>query len=255
MSSPDATEVYPDGYPDGYPEDPPGVPEQAYAEPPRRRPLPAFVKVVLAVAAGAAAVYVAYTVFGAQALLDFAWEYWPAVLAPFAGIALARFVVRSMYRPSGRVLLNLDVENHLVRAVFIPDDMMRYLNQTGNAVVYHTQNGTQVYLTSELDLANGFVDYGWVHTDNALVVMTREDAYVRWYRTLNEVLEENLQLMANPKVIGLGYARASLRKHLDQMSMALGLTDADYAKRDPADFPEDELDQTVRRQDGGGDTA
>ena len=66
-------------------------------------------------------------------------------------------------------------------------------------------------------------------------------------------MEENLELMVHPKVIGLGYARSSLRKHLDRISSALGLIEADYESHDSDEsVPEDYLDLTVNTRDPNG---
>ena len=229
------------------------IPEQAFVEPPRESPWRKVAAIAAAVSAGAFVVYVTWKVIGPDAIISVLSEYWPVLLSPIAGALLARFVVRSLYHPSGRVLVHLDVENHLLRAVFVPDDMFRYITQTGNNVVYHTMSGIPVYLVEGMDLERGMVDYGWVHTENALVVMTREDAYRKWYSVLNQVMEENLELMVHPKVIGLGYARSSLRKHLDRISSALGLIETDYEQHDSDEsVPEDYLDFTVNPRDPNG---
>ena len=229
------------------------IPEQAFVEPPRESPWRKVAAIAAAVSAGAFTVYVAWKVIGPDALMDILSEYWPVLLSPIAGALIARFTVKALYHPSGRVLIHLDPDTHLVHAVFVPDDMFRYIQQTGNNVVYHSFTGLPVYLVENMDLEHGVVDYGWIHTENALVVMTREDAYRKWYRTLNQVLEENLELMVHPKVIGLGYARSSLRKHLDRVSSALGLIEADYESHDSDEsVPEDRLDLTVSPRDGSG---
>ena len=229
------------------------VPEQAYADMPRESPWRKIAAIAATVSAGFFGIYVVWRMFGTDTIVDALGEYWPVLLSPIAGALLARFVVRSLYHPSGRVLVHLDVENHLLRAVFVPDDMFRYITQTGNNVVYHTMSGIPVYLVEGMDLDKGVVDYGWVHTENALVVMTREDAYRKWYSVLNRVMEENLELMVHPKVIGLGYARSSLRKHLDRISSALGLIEADYEPHySDETVPEDYLDFTVSPRDSQG---
>lgn len=245
-------------YSDPSPQDPPQegqqVPEQAYAGVPRVSPWRKAATIAAVVSAGAFAVYVVWRVVGPDALAGILAEYWPVLLSPIVGALIARFAVRMLYRPSGRVLVHLDAESHLLRAVFVPEEMFRYLTQTGNNVVYHTASGIPVYLVEDMDLDRGVVDYGWIHTENALVVMTRESAYRRWYRTLNTVLEENLELMVHPKVIGLGYARGALKKHLDGISSALGITEADYDPHDPSGpIPEDYLDLTEHRRDERGD--
>lgn len=225
------------------------VPEQAYAEMPRESPWRKVAAVAATVSAGFFGVYVVWRMFGTDAIVDALREYWPVLLSPIAGALLARFVVRSLYHPSGRVLVHLDVETHLLRAVFVPDDMFRYIQQTGNNVVYHTMSGIPVYLVEGMDLVNGRVDYGWVHEADPMVVMTREETYRKWHDTLDEALAENLRLIANPKVIGLGYARRMLREHLDRISGAVGLDVPDYDHHSTFDEGSDQGDVSVTDRD------
>lgn len=155
-------------------------------------------------------------------------ECWPLALAPVAGWLLGRMAANRLYRPDGRVIVQLDPDSHMFRAVFVPEEFFRYIDQTGNNVVYHSPCGLPVYLARDMDLSRGAVDFGWVHTNDALVVMTRESAFIRWRDTLDSVLEENLVLMHHPQTIGLGYARDCLRRHLHDISGALGIDTADY---------------------------
>lgn len=193
-----------------------------------RRPMPLFLKVFLVVSGSAIAVYAAWLMVGTDALYAIIAEYWPVLLSPLLGIVLGKMVARELYAPVGRLLVQLDVDHHMFRAVFVPERMFRYLEQTGNNVVYHTPSGVPVYLVEGMDLASGRVDYGWVHEADPMIVMTREETYRKWYATLNETMAENLQLIANPKVIGLGYARKTLRDHLNRIAEAVGLDVPDY---------------------------
>lgn len=227
------------------------IPEVAISQPRRGRIWPRLALIAGVGTCIIGSIYMAWSMVGTDAVLHFLEECWPVFVAPIVGVLAGRLVVRTMYRPSGRILVHLDVENHILRAVFVPEDMMRMMEQTGNNVLYHTMGGTPVYLVENLDLINGRIDYGWIHTENALTVMTREDAYRKWYSTLNLVLRENLELMVHPKVIALGYARKELRDHLDKISAALGLTDADYDPHDADEsIPEDYLDLTENPRNG-----
>ena len=170
-------------------------------------------------------------------MLSLASENWPVFLSPVVGWILGSMVVRMMHRRLGRVIVSLDVENHMFRAVLVPEELFRYISQKGNNVVYHTPSGMPVYLARSIDLERGSIDYGWVHENAALVVMTREEAYLRWRDTLDRILEENLMLMHHPHTMGLEYARENLRRHLDDLAMALGL---DVSQDD--DHPQSESD-------------
>ena len=170
-------------------------------------------------------------------MLSLASENWPVFLSPVVGWILGSMVVRMMHRRLGRVIVSLDVENHMFRAVLVPEELFRYISQKGNNVVYHTPSGMPVYLARSIDLERGSIDYGWVHENDALVVMTREEAYLRWRDTLDRILEENLMLMHHPHTMGLEYARENLRRHLVDLAMALGL---DVSQDD--DHPQSESD-------------
>ena len=169
--------------------------------------------------------------------VDFFQEYWPVMLSPVIGYVLGNYVAKTLYRPYRRLLLLMDVETHTVRPIMVPEEIFKNMQQSGNNVVYHTAYGTPTYIVKGVDFSTGEIDYGWIHELNALTVMTREDAYVKWDDTLNEVLEENLQLMHHPQVIGLGYARDSLRNHLDSFSQVLGFKKVDLEKHDPDPEP------------------
>lgn len=183
--------------------------------------------VILAMAAGGLALWWYARTYGAAPVQELLREYWPALPAPLVGWLLGRRTALALCRPDGRVLVQLDVEHHLFRAVFVPETVYRLMCQSGNGVVYHSPAGAPVYLVLGLDLNDGFIDYGWAHELDPLSVMTRENAYVRWDRTLREVLEENLELMVHPTVIGLGYARDTLHAHLDALAGQLGLGGTD----------------------------
>ncbi len=172
---------------------------------------------------GAVCAYGIWRFFGTDAIIGFVKDIWPVLLAPPVGWFLGRITARELYHPDGRVLVHLDTENNLFRAVFVPEELFRYIDQRGNNVVYHTPGGIPLYLTETLDLQNGLVKYGWVHEDDALVVMSRVTAYNRWYQTLGRVLSENLQLMDRPEVMAMGYTRSTLRRHLDEIARAVGL--------------------------------
>ncbi len=181
---------------------------------------------------------VAAAVWGTQAILDVLYEIWPLFAGPILGWYFAGWTVRNLYRPAVRLIMVLDPETHTLRAVMIPEEIFGMFRQSGNNVVYHTPSGIPAYLARDLDLMTGEIDYGWVHELDPLEVMTREEAYVKWDGTLNEVLEENLQLLANPHIIGLGYARKSVRDNLDAIAEALGFVGKDYGAHNPvADAP------------------
>ncbi len=195
-----------------------------------------LLKVVVIVSAIGTAVYLWNR--DPAAAEDFVREYWSVGISPAVGYFLGRYVAKTLYRPNRRLVVLTDPGTHTLRPIAIPEEVFVQMTQTGNNVVYHTAYGTPVYLAKSVNFQTGEIDYGWIHELNALTVMTDEQAYARWNDTLNEVLEENLQLMHNPQVIGLGYSRDALRNHLDAFSEALGFKKVDLEAHDPGDGEE-----------------
>lgn len=172
--------------------------------------------------------YIIGNTYGIEPMRKVAEDYWPAFISPLAGWYLGKKVAKDLYKPDGRLLIYLNPDTHLFRAIFVPEKTFKTMSQTGNNVVYHTPSGLPAYTVRDMDLENGRVGYGWVHENDALVVMTRESAYKKWNTTLDQVMEDNLELMVHPHIIGLGYARTSLRNHLDGIAEAVGFTNPDY---------------------------
>lgn len=159
--------------------------------------------------------------------IGFIEEYWPVAMAPLLGWFLGKSAVSRLYQANRRVIFTMDVATHTVHFISIPEKIFETMQQSGNNVIYHTVYGTPVYIANKVDMRTGEIDYGWVHELDAAIVMTREDAYVKWDDTLTQVLEENIELMSHPHIIGLGYARKALKDHLDGIGQELGLTESD----------------------------
>lgn len=180
---------------------------------------------------------------------DFVTTYWPTLLCPLAGYWFATVIVRRYYRPTGRGLIILDPETHTVMCMYLSEEIFKQMRQSGNNVVYHTPLGTPVYIARHMDMRTGDIDYGWVHELDPLVVMTREDAYVKWDDTLNFVLEENLELMSHPLTMGLGYARDGLRRHLDSFLDIMRFWGQDFDPHRNV-VPDDRKDEDDNEQEG-----
>ena len=168
--------------------------------------------------------------FAGDAVADFLAEYWPLVLGPLVGWYMARWAVDNFYDPPGREVAVLDAENHTYRHVFIPELVFTGMTQAGNNVVYHTPAGKPLYIARSLDLENKTIEYGWIHELDPQTVLSRETAFSKWDMTLNKVLVENLELMDHPHIIGLGYARKSVRDHLDGLGHVMGFDGLDFSQ-------------------------
>lgn len=208
-----------------------------------------IIRAAIAVAALIGAAAACYHVFGPEAIIDFLKEAWPVLMAPFAGWFLGMWTVKMLYRPSGRIIVCMEPDTHLFRAVFIPDPMFRFFDQSGNNVLYHSALGMPVYIAEHIDTENGEICYSWIHELSSLEVMTREDTYVNWRATLEEVLRENLGLMDHPHVIGLGYARKCLKDQLDLIAETLGLTGRDFTRDYSVSRPDDDHEPDSERGD------
>jgi len=196
--------------------------------------------------------YIIGTTYGVDVFKEIVTDYWPAFLSPLVGWYLGKKIVAELYKPAGRMLVMLNVEHHLLRVIFVPEETYRLMKQTGNNVVYHTMGGLPVYIVEDLDLMTGNIDYGWVHDLDPLVVMTRENAYLKWDETLKKVLEENLELLVHPHVIGLGYARTSLRNHLNGIGRVMGFKDVDLEQHSLVKDGSEQNNDIENRNEGGG---
>ena len=195
------------------------------------------IRIIIVVASFAAAVSICYYVYGPEAIKAFLDEYWPVLISPFLGWFLGMWVVKRLYRPSGRMVVCMDPSTHLFRPVFIPDNMFRFFEQSGNNVLYHSALGMPVYIAEEIDTENGSIRYSWIHNLSSMEVFTREETYNNWRNTLEEVLRENLELIDHPYVIGLGYARKCLKDQLDLIAQTLGLSGRDFARDESVSSP------------------
>lgn len=178
-------------------------------------------------------------------------DYWYVLVGPIIGLILGDKFARIVHRPDCRVLLSLDVDTNTVSGLLVPEQLFRMLNQSGNNVVYHSGLGMPVYLAQTVDLDRGFVDYGWVHEHDALVVFTKQRFYSEWKETLDQAMADNLNLMDNPEVYGLQFAGEALKRHLDRAAMAVGVQNesaggpSDYDAR-PSEDPEEGHDDRLR---------
>ena len=175
-------------------------------------------------------------------------EYWYVAVGPVLGYALGKVFARMVHRPIIRVVISVDVENHIIQALLVPEEFFRFLNQTGNNVVYHSPRGNPVYIANRVDLDRCFIDYGWAHRHNALVVFAKERFYVEWKDALDQAMADSLNLMDNPEVYGMQFAGEALKRHLDRTAQAVGVqTESpggpfDYREREPEPDQEEEQD-------------
>ena len=196
-------------------------------------------RIVALIALIATASAACYFVFGPEAIIWFLEESWPILIAPFAGFALGWYAAKTMYHPYGYYVVCLTPETHSIRVVFVPDQVYKLFNQSGNNVLYHTGMGAPAYIARELDTDEGYIVYSWIHERDALVVMTREEAFINWRQAAEDILRENSQILDIPYIIGLGYTRSALRRVVDGFANVLGMQDRDFSKDTSVESPDD----------------
>ena len=219
-----------EGFLEELPEQEPPIPEQAQRRMPSVFGLLVRRIFLIAVVIGIA-VAICYFVYGPEAIKDVFREYWPILLAPIIGWVLGGWAAKSLYHPTGKIVIALDPETHGIRVVFVPERIFSFFRQTGNNVSYHTPLFSDVYLAKSIDTERGIIDYGWVHELNALLVFTRERSFVRWNGLTEEVMMENNEIKDKATVFGLAYSRNFLKNVLDDIGSAAGIIRPDY-KRD-----------------------
>lgn len=179
---------------------------------------------IIGVAAAALVIYAVYSgALSADSIGSFIGECWPIFIAPLVGIAMGWKTVMMLYQADARYLLYTDLGSGSLRLLQIPEKRFRMMRQAGNSFSLHSGGGRQVYLVRDFDIESGYIDYGWVHEERAEVVAVDLDAYNRWRDDLTTTKIENLQLMANPKVIAAELSKKNLKEHLDRLCKALGI--------------------------------
>lgn len=225
------------------------VPENAYRR--RRLRITPAMGWAIYIAAVVASCIVIRLVLGEERLHDILGLYWPLLISPVIGWILGIYAADILYRPIGRLLVRLDVGTHMFTATFVPEELFRDLEQAGNPVQYMTPSGMPVYLVEKLDLDRGRVQYSWVHEQNSVEVMASEKAFKQWREKLEDVLFESMENELFGRAQALGFARGMVRRHLDDISMQLGISDMDM---DPhgsdVRHPDDDGDSPVRRSSG-----
>ena len=200
---------------------------------------------ILLATAAAALVIVNRESIDWQMILTLLRENWYVLVGPVVGWILGCHFARLVHQPDFRVVISLDPDSHTVQALMIPEGLFRFLNQSGNNVLYHSPGGNPVYLANRVDLVQGMIDYGWVHEHDAIMVFTKEKVYNEWHDTLDKVMEDNLKMMDVPEVYGLQFAGQALKRHLDRAANAVGVDTG--SSGGPSDYHE----TAVPSEEGG----
>ena len=172
--------------------------------------------------------YVCRESIDGASVLQFMDVYWPVFFSPLAGWFVGKYAVSELYKPTGVIVHVFYPQYHILRLVFVPDTVFKTMEQEGNSVVYRTPGGQPVYLAKHMDIAEGRVDFGMIHSVPAVEAMTYEEGFCRWREESERAERENIILQTYPEMIAAGLTRRSVKEVLDMFAKALKHTDADY---------------------------
>jgi len=218
----------------------------------RRRSLRNLILIILAIVVGiCAGGYVLYRYVGPDTLIDIVNEYWPIVFAPILGWLLGYWAVHNLYHPTASFYGCLDPITHQFTIVRIPDEMIKYFDQPGNSVQYHTPMSNRYYPVQDMDLQSGRIAYAWPFDSDPQLLFSREESYSKWSKWVLDVAKENTQLRDNPLLLAILLTRNHVGKTLDGIARMLNMDDPDLSTKDYS--MSDLMDSIHGKDDEGGD--
>lgn len=220
---------------------------QDYQRRSRRVMLLAILGLGAAICAGG---YVLYRYVEYETIVEVANEYWPVVFAPVIGWLLGFWAVHNLYHPTASYYGCLDPNTHEFTIVRIPDEMIKYFDQPGNSVQYHTPLSNRYYPVQDMDLQNGRLTYAWPFDADPQLLFSREESYRRWYDWILDVAKENTQLRDNPLLLAILLVRNHLGKAFDGIAKMLNMDGPDVSTKD---YSMSDLLEMVRGSDQKGD--
>ncbi len=213
----------------------------------QRRSRRVSILIVIGIVAGiCAGGYVLYRYVGPDALIEITNEYWPIVFAPILGWLLGYWAVQNLYHPTASFYGCLDPSTHEFTIVRIPDEMIKYFDQPGNSVQYHTPLSNRYYPVQKMDLQSGRMEYAWPFDADPQLLFSREESYTKWYEWILGVAKENIQLRDNPLLLAILLTRNHLGKALDGISRMLNMDGPDASTKD---YSMSDLLDSVRGKD------
>ena len=199
----------------------------------RRRSLLLKIAIILlAIAVIGVVAYLLYNNVTLETLEEIAKEYWPVVLAPILGWLLGFWAVHNLYHPTASYYGCLDPNTHEFTIVRIPDEMIKYFDQPGNSVQYHTPMSNRYYPVQDMDLQTGRIEYAWPFDSDPQLLFSREESYSKWSKWVLDVAKENTQLRDNPLLLAILLTRNHLGKTLDGIARMLNMDDPDVTTKD-----------------------
>jgi len=217
----------------------------------RRSRILTLVFIAVVVAAVSIIAYLVYTNVSMEQVKEVAEEYWPVVLAPILGWLLGFWAVHNLYHPTASFYGCLDPVTHQFTIVRIPDEMIKYFDQPGNSVQYHTPLSNRYYPVQEMDLQSGMIEYAWPFDSDPQLLFSREESYSKWSKWVLDVAKENTQLRDNPLLLAILLTRNHVGKTLDGIARMLNMDGPDLETKDYS--MSDLMDSIHGKEDEGGD--
>ena len=217
----------------------------------RRSRILTLVFIAVVVAAISVIAYLVYTNVSLEQVKEIAEEYWPVVLAPVLGWLLGFWAVHNLYHPTASFYGCLDPVTHQFTIVRIPDEMIKYFDQPGNSVQYHTPLSNRYYPVQDMDLQSGMIEYAWPFDSDPQLLFSREESYSKWSKWVLDVAKENTQLRDNPLLLAILLTRNHVGKTLDGIARMLNMDGPDLSTKDYS--MSDLMDSIHGKDDEGGD--
>lgn len=179
--------------------------------------------ILMGIVVSAALIYFIYK--NNPEIISQAW----AAIAPYVslpiflifGLLLCRFTFKKLYNPVSRLLFWYDVDNGIIRLIRVPEERFRAMNTVGDSVLIRGTSGIPVYLVN--GVTEDSIDFGWIHTIRPELLFAERQFYIDWRDLLEDLLYDNINLMANPEILAADMTRKSLKNTLDGISTALRL--------------------------------
>jgi len=139
------------------------------------------------------------------------------------GALLGWLLTSNLMKPTGRLVVVMDLEQFTIRIVFIPDEFYSKFNKAGNCMCFTSAFGMPVYLAKSIDLENNKIDYGWCHNEPIEVALSDIAFFNEWYGKYCTTQQENLIWRKRVDVMAAELAKCAVDQTVKEYDVALGL--------------------------------
>jgi hypothetical protein len=155
-------------------------------------------------------------------IIDAVIPYSSLVIFLFFGWVLCKFTFKRLYVPVSRLALWLNLKTGTVRLIRIPEARFRMMNTVGDSVLFRGVSGIPVYLVTSVTEEK--IDFGWIHSARPEIVFAERELFLEWRELLEDVLKDNIRLMADPEILAAEMTRQGLKDVVAGFAKALGIT-------------------------------